>query len=123
VTPRMTIYVCGITPYDAAHLGHAFTYTHFDVLIRLLRHAGAKVLHAQNITDVDDDILRVAKERGEDYLELGNREIAGFGEQMRAIGNQPPTHSPRATEFVPQMIEERRNLLAVGHADEPDCTV
>jgi L-cysteine:1D-myo-inositol 2-amino-2-deoxy-alpha-D-glucopyranoside ligase len=123
VTPRMTVYVCGITPYDAAHLGHAFTYTHFDVLVRLLRHAGAEVLHAQNITDVDDDILRVAKDRGEDYLELGNREVAGFVEQMRAIGNEPPTFSPRATEFVPQMIEEVRNLLAVGHAYERSGTV
>jgi len=123
ITPRMTVYVCGITPYDAAHLGHAFTYTHFDVLIRLLRDAGAEVVHAQNITDVDDDILRVAKERGEDYLELGNREVAAFVEQMRAIGNDPPTFSPRATEFVPQMIEEVRNLLVVGHAYKRGGTV
>ena len=61
---RMGIYVCGITPYDSAHIGHAFTYAHFDVLLRYLRHQGIDVVHVQNITDVDDDILRVATERG-----------------------------------------------------------
>src|SRR5712692_2938158 len=90
-----------ITPYVSAHLGHAFTYTHFDVLVRYLRHLGAEVLHAQNITDVDNDILRVARERGVDFLELAEREVKSFEEQMRAIGNAAPTFSPRATEFVP----------------------
>src|SRR5207247_8440134 len=64
IRPRMSMYVCGITPYDSAHLGHAFTYVHFDVLARYLRHLGAAVAHAQNVTDVDRDILRVAEERG-----------------------------------------------------------
>jgi L-cysteine:1D-myo-inositol 2-amino-2-deoxy-alpha-D-glucopyranoside ligase len=123
ITPRMTVYVCGITPYDSAHLGHAFTYTHFDVLVRYLRHLGAEVVHAQNITDVDDDILRVARERGVDFLELAAREVRGFEEQMRAIGNAPPSASPRATGFVPQMLEEVKGLLASGHAYERDGTV
>src|SRR5947209_16399081 len=100
----MGVYVCGITPYDSAHLGHAFTYVHFDVLVRYLRHLGADVRHAQNVTDVDDDILRVAAERGEDFRELGDRETAAFEREMRTIGVQAPTFSPRATEFVPQMI-------------------
>src|SRR5439155_19706259 len=104
--PKMGVYVCGITPYDSAHLGHAFTYTHFDVLVRYLRHLGAEVVHVQNVTDVDDDILRVARERGVDFRELAAREVASFEEAMRAIGIVPPTHSPRATNFVPQMIEE-----------------
>jgi L-cysteine:1D-myo-inositol 2-amino-2-deoxy-alpha-D-glucopyranoside ligase len=121
--PGMSVYVCGITPYDAAHLGHAFTYTHFDVLVRYLRHLGSEVVHVQNVTDVDDDILRVSKERGVDFRELAERETAIFDREMRAIGNAPPTHSPRATAFVPQMIEEVEGLLAAGRAYERGGTV
>jgi L-cysteine:1D-myo-inositol 2-amino-2-deoxy-alpha-D-glucopyranoside ligase len=123
IRPRMTIYVCGITPYDSAHLGHAFTYTHFDVLVRYLRHLGVEVVHAQNVTDVDDDILRVAQERGVDFLELAERETKSFEDQMGAIGISPPTFSPRATEFVPAMVDEVRALIASGHAYERAGTV
>ena len=123
VRPRMSVYVCGITPYDSSHLGHAFTYVHFDVLVRYLRHLGADVAHAQNVTDVDDDILRVARERHIDFRTLAEREVAAFERSMRAIGVTPPTYSPRATEFVPQMIEEVEALLRAGHAYERSGTV
>ena len=119
----MGVYVCGITPYDAAHLGHAFTYVHFDVLVRYLRHLGAEVVHVQNVTDVDDDILRVAKERGVDFRELAEREVAAFERAMQAIGVTAPTQSPRATEFVPEMIEEVKALLEAGHGSERSGTV
>ena len=118
--PRMGVYVCGITPYDSAHLGHAFTYVQFDVLVRYLRHLGAEVTHVQNVTDVDDDILRVARERRVDFRELAEGEVARFEEDMAAIGVTPPTHSPRATAYVPQMIEEVRGLLDAGHAYQRD---
>jgi L-cysteine:1D-myo-inositol 2-amino-2-deoxy-alpha-D-glucopyranoside ligase len=121
--PRMTMYVCGITPYEAAHLGHAFTYVHFDVLVRYLRHLGIDMAHAQNVTDVDDDILRVARERGVDFLELAERETARFERDMTALGVLRPAHSPRATEYVPQMIEEVAALVATGHGYERDGTV
>jgi L-cysteine:1D-myo-inositol 2-amino-2-deoxy-alpha-D-glucopyranoside ligase len=123
VRPRMGVYVCGITPYDSAHVGHAFTYAHFDVLVRYLRHLGADVVHVQNVTDVDDDILRVARERGVDYRELAERETALFEEQMQAIGIALPTHRPRATEFVPQMVEEVRALIDAGHGYVRDGNV
>jgi len=110
----MGVYVCGITPYDSAHLGHAFTYTHFDVLVRYLRAQGVEVAHVQNVTDVDDDILRVSRERGVDFRELAESETESFERQMRAIGVQAPTFVPRATEFVPQMIEEVRALVQAG---------
>src|SRR4029453_5663410 len=71
---RVTLYVCGITPYDAAHVGHAFTYVAFDTLARFLRARGHEVVYCQNVTDVDDDVLRRAASNGEDYLELGRRE-------------------------------------------------
>jgi L-cysteine:1D-myo-inositol 2-amino-2-deoxy-alpha-D-glucopyranoside ligase len=123
IGPRMTIYVCGITPYDSAHMGHAFTYVHFDVLVRYLRHLGVDVLHAQNVTDVDDDILRVARERGEDYRQLGERETAAFEREMAAIGVTKPTFIPRATEFIPQMIQEIKALIETGHGYERNGTV
>src|SRR6266571_2656610 len=111
VRPRMSVYVCGITPYDPAHLGHAFTYVQFDVLVRYLRHLGAEVTHVQNVTDVDDDILRVARERGRDFRELADTETKRFEAAMGALGVTPPTQTPRATEFVPHMVEEVRALL------------
>jgi L-cysteine:1D-myo-inositol 2-amino-2-deoxy-alpha-D-glucopyranoside ligase len=118
IHPHMTVYVCGITPYDAAHLGHAFTYVHFDVLVRYLRHLGSEVTHVQNVTDVDDDILRVARERGVDFRELSDSETRRFDETMRAIGVIPPTHSPRATAYVPQMVEEVEALVRARCAYE-----
>jgi L-cysteine:1D-myo-inositol 2-amino-2-deoxy-alpha-D-glucopyranoside ligase len=119
----MSIYVCGITPYDSAHLGHAFTYTHFDILVRYLQFLGAEVVHVRNVTDVDDDILRVSRERSVYFQDLAEREVKAFEEQMRAIGNAPPTFSPRATEYVPQMLEEVRGLVDAGHAYERNGTV
>ncbi len=117
------MYVCGITPYDSSHLGHAFTYVHFDVLVRYLRYLGAEVTHVQNITDVDDDILRAASERGVDFRDLAERETREFERVMAALNVTPPTYSPRATEFVPQMIEEVGQLLARGWGYERNGTV
>jgi L-cysteine:1D-myo-inositol 2-amino-2-deoxy-alpha-D-glucopyranoside ligase len=119
----MSVYVCGITPYDSAHLGHAFTYTQFDVLVRYLRHLGAHVVHVQNITDVDDDLLRTARERGVDFRALAERETDAFEAQMAAIGVARPTLVPRATDFVGAMVDEVRALLAAGHAYERGGTV
>ena len=123
IRPRMTVYVCGITPYDAAHLGHAFTYVQFDVLVRYLRHLGAEVVHAQNVTDVDDDMLRVSRERGIDYSELARQEVEAFEKAMRAIGVLPPTHSPWASAFIPQILRSVQGLMAAGHGYERDGTV
>jgi L-cysteine:1D-myo-inositol 2-amino-2-deoxy-alpha-D-glucopyranoside ligase len=125
VTPRdrMSVYVCGITPYDSAHVGHAFLYAQFDVLVRFLRWRGIQVDHIQNVTDVDDDILRTAKERGVDFLELANREVEAFEHDMAAIGIQRPTHVPRATQYVPDIVEEVTLLYDSGCAYERDGTV
>ena len=123
IRPRMTMYVCGITPYDSSHLGHAFTYVQFDVLARYLRYLGAEVVHVQNVTDVDDDILRAARERGVDYRDLADRETKAFDRVMGALNVTPPTHSPRATEFVRDMVEEVQTLLAQGCGYERNGTV
>jgi cysteinyl-tRNA synthetase len=108
------LYVCGVTPYDTSHLGHAFTYIMFDVLIRFLRFCGRRVTYVQNVTDIDDDVLKRANKLGEDWRELGNREYASFRQQMAALGNLDPDVTPRATEHIPEMqaiigglVEER----------------
>ena len=120
---RVTLYVCGITPYDAAHIGHAFTYSAFDTLIRFLRSRGHEVVYTQNVTDVDDDLLRRAARNGEDYLELGRRETAAFLHDMDALNIERPTFYPKATEEIASMIELASMLQATGHVYEVDGTL
>ncbi len=110
------LYVCGVTPYDTGHLGHAFTYLAFDVLHRYLEYLGHRVVYVQNLTDVDDDMLRRARESGEDYLELGNRHVTTFLTEMAALNWLPPDRFPRATGHIPQMVELIARLVARGHA-------
>ncbi|MGH2463197.1 MAG: cysteine--tRNA ligase [Candidatus Limnocylindria bacterium] len=106
------LYVCGVTPYDTTHLGHAFTYLAFDVLIRYLESLGHRVRYVQNLTDVDDDMLRRARERGEDYLEMGRRHTDRFLADMAALSWRAPDVYPRATEHVPHMVAMIERLLA-----------
>jgi L-cysteine:1D-myo-inositol 2-amino-2-deoxy-alpha-D-glucopyranoside ligase len=110
------LYVCGVTPYDTGHLGHAFTYVSFDVLHRYLEYLGHDVVYVQNLTDVDDDMLRKARETGEDYLELGNRHVTTFLTEMAALNWLPPDHYPRATDHIPQMVTMIGRLLDRGVA-------
>ncbi len=110
------IYVCGITPYDATHLGHALTYTFSDVLIRLLRHFGYRIQYVQNLTDIDDAILRAARERREDWKELGRRWTRYYIEDMKTLNILPPDHFPRATEHLSDMHEVIGTLLDEGVA-------
>jgi len=112
----VTIYVCGITPYDTTHLGHAFTYLSFDVLIRYWEYLGHTVRYVQNVTDIDDDIIRKGKEVGEDWLALGNRWTRHFIEDLRALNVRPPDVFPRATEVIPQMFPAIQTLIDRGHA-------
>ncbi|HET7686047.1 MAG TPA: cysteine--tRNA ligase [Candidatus Limnocylindria bacterium] len=110
------LYVCGVTPYDTGHLGHAFTYLSFDVLHRYLEYLGHDVRYVQNLTDVDDDMLRKARETGEDYLALGNRWVTTFLTEMAALNWLPPDVYPRATQHIGPMLTMIEALLARGHA-------
>ncbi len=110
------LYVCGVTPYDTGHLGHAFTYVSFDVLHRYLEYLGHEVTYVQNLTDVDDDMLRKARETGEDYLALGNRHVTAFLTEMEALNWLPPDHDPRATEHIPKMLDLIGRLVEQGAA-------
>jgi cysteinyl-tRNA synthetase len=112
------IYVCGITPYDTTHLGHAFTYVSFDTLIRYLEFRGRGVNYVQNVTDIDDDVLRKAKELGMAWDELGRRETERYLNDMDALNVRRPNVYARATDEIPAMIEMIQTLLARGYAYE-----
>ena len=115
---KVTLYVCGITPYDTTHVGHAFTYASMDVLIRYLELRGQKVKYVQNITDVDDDILRRAKQDGQNWRELGNQWTAYYIQDMQDLNIRPPDHFPRASEVIDEIIASVMKLLEAGVAYE-----
>jgi len=117
------MYVCGITPYDSTHLGHAATYMTYDLLIRRLEELGHEVALVRNVTDVDDSILPKAKELGVDYLELADAELARFRLDMDVLGLRPPMSEPRATEAVPEIMQLVGRLLDSGHAYRSEDSV
>src|SRR5690242_5843290 len=110
------MYVCGITPYDSTHLGHAATYLAYDVLIRRLESLGHEVRLVRNFTDVDDSILPKARALGVHYLDLAEAEMARFRSDMEALEMRPAWAEPRATEAVPRMIELVQELIDRRHA-------
>jgi L-cysteine:1D-myo-inositol 2-amino-2-deoxy-alpha-D-glucopyranoside ligase len=120
-TVRM--YVCGITPYDTTHMGHAMTYLTFDVINRLGQHLGWRVKYVQNVTDIDDDIIRKSRELDEPWDQLGDRHIRQFQEDLNALNALPPAVYPRASEEVDTIIEMCRKLIEQGNAYEVDGTV
>ena len=114
--PTAGMYVCGITPYDATHMGHAATYVAFDLLNRVWRDNGREVTYVQNITDVDDPLLERALVTGDHWTDLAAREIALFGEDMTALGVIPPDVYLGAVETVPLVVESVRQLEGLGAA-------
>src|SRR5256886_7457613 len=117
------LYVCGITPYDTTHLGHAFTYVVFDVLVRVLRAAGQAVRYVQNVTDVDDDIIRRARELGTTWDHLADKETALYADDMAALNVLAPDVFPRASQTIPKIIALIVKLEAQGHAYRRDGNV
>lgn len=110
------IYVCGITPYDATHLGHAATYLAFDLINRVWRDAGHAVHYVQNVTDIDDPLLERADRDGEDWIVLGMRETALFREDMTALRVLPPEDFVGAVESIPRIVGHVERLLDDGLA-------
>jgi L-cysteine:1D-myo-inositol 2-amino-2-deoxy-alpha-D-glucopyranoside ligase len=114
--PTARLYVCGITPYDATHIGHAATYVTFDLLGRALRDAGHDVLYVQNVTDVDDPLLERAQRDDVPWQALAEREIALFREDMTALGVIAPDHYVGVVDGVPSVVKAVTNLLSAGTA-------
>ncbi|WP_062215305.1 cysteine--1-D-myo-inosityl 2-amino-2-deoxy-alpha-D-glucopyranoside ligase [Streptomyces sp. NBRC 109706] len=121
--PVARLYVCGITPYDATHMGHAATYTAFDLVYRLWLDSGRQVHYVQNVTDVDDPLLERAAATGVDWTELAERETALFREDMTALRMLPPQHYVGAVEAIPRIVPVIERLRAAGAAYEleGDC--
>jgi cysteinyl-tRNA synthetase len=117
------IYVCGVTPYDVTHLGHAATYVWVDVVGRLLRYLGTDVEVCRNVTDVDDVLLAAARRVGAPYDAFAAVQQFQFEQDMAALGVRRPTHEPRAHNFVRQVVALAAGLLDSGHAYLRDGSV
>lgn len=121
--PTATMYVCGITPYDATHLGHAATYLAFDLINRIWRDNGHAVHYVQNVTDVDDPLFERADRDGVDWRELGAQQTDLFREDMTALRVIPPRDYVGATEAIAEVVEMVEKLVACGAAyvvDDPE---
>jgi cysteinyl-tRNA synthetase len=116
VAGAVRMYVCGITVYDYCHIGHMRMLVAFDVVQRYLRYSGYRVTYVRNITDIDDNIIRRAAERGEPIDALTARFITAMDEDAAKLGVAKPDHEPRATAHVPQIIALIETLIARGHA-------
>ncbi|RNI24954.1 cysteine--1-D-myo-inosityl 2-amino-2-deoxy-alpha-D-glucopyranoside ligase [Flexivirga caeni] len=109
-----TIYACGITPYDATHLGHAATYITLDLASRVLRDAGHQVRYVQNVTDIDDPLLERAARDGVDWRELATSEIGLFHTDMAALRVLPPDHYVSVVESMPRQVATIQGLVRKG---------
>jgi L-cysteine:1D-myo-inositol 2-amino-2-deoxy-alpha-D-glucopyranoside ligase len=118
-----SLYACGITPYDATHLGHAATYLAWDLLVRAWRDAGHDVTYVQNVTDVDDPLLERAERDGEDWRALAGREIARYRADMEALRILPPDHLVGAVEALPLIARLNQMLADRGALYELDRDV
>ncbi len=119
-TGTVRMYVCGITPYDATHIGHANTYVAFDLLNRVWRDRGLEVNHVQNVTDIDDPLLERAAATGIDWAELAAEQTQLYGEDMAALNVLPPRHYVGAVEsmsLIVDLIEQLRGRQAVYPVD------
>ena len=108
------LYACGITPYDATHMGHAATYVAWDLLVRAWRHAGHEVTYVQNITDVDDPLLERATKVGMDWRALAERETELFRQDMTALRVVPPAAYVGAVESIPLAVALIQRLQDAG---------
>ncbi|MEO8457456.1 MAG: cysteine--tRNA ligase [Chloroflexota bacterium] len=113
---ELKMYVCGITPYDHSHVGHAMSYIIFDVLRRYLEYRGHSVKHVQNYTDIDDRIINKANAQGKTYDEVAQDFITEYEDEMAQLNITPPHIYPRATQEIPQIIEMVEKLIANGQA-------
>ncbi|HLI51400.1 MAG TPA: cysteine--tRNA ligase, partial [Thermomicrobiaceae bacterium] len=120
---NVKMYVCGITPYDTGHMGHAMTYLTFDVLNRYCQDLGWRVTYVQNVTDIDDDIIRKGKEVDEPWDRLGDRYIREFQQDLNSINLLWPDFYARATREMPSIIEMVASLVEQGKAYEREGNV
>ena len=119
--PLVRLYVCGVTPYDSGHMGHAFTFSCFDILVRHLESQGVRVRYVQNVTDVDDPLYERARARGEDWKSLAEREQARLVSSMDRLGWRRPDLMPRVSEEIPGILAAVERLSERGFAYRGDA--
>ncbi|BDZ71219.1 hypothetical protein GCM10025861_17360 [Methanobacterium petrolearium] len=120
---RVNLFVCGPTVYDNAHIGHARTYISFDVISRYLKYKGFSVFYLQNITDIDNKIIKRAAETGEDPIKLARKFEKKYIEDMKTLGVENVNLYARATEHLPEIISQIETLLSKGFAYETESGV
>ena len=113
---RVGVYVCRVTPYDTTHVGHLFTFASFDVLIRYLRYRGHAVTYVQNVTDVDDDMMRKARELGTTWTALADDQVGQLVRDMQALNIRLPDHFPKASEQIDGILTMVGALVRQGRA-------
>ena len=123
VPGRVNIYVCGVTVYDYCHMGHARSMIVFDVIVKYLRYLGYKVTYVRNFTDIDDKIIKRAKERGKDPKEIAQYFTKAFYEDMDSLGVERADIEPRATEHIPEMVSLIERIINKGYAYVVDGNV
>jgi cysteinyl-tRNA synthetase len=127
-TGHVRMYVCGMTVYDLCHIGHARLMLAFDVAARWMRASGYRVTYVRNITDIDDKIIQRALQRGIPIAQLTREMVQAMHNDVAALGIEPPTHEPRATDHVPQMLDmiavlERKGLAYVSASGDVNYAV
>ncbi|MGI0071615.1 MAG: cysteine--tRNA ligase [Thermoplasmata archaeon] len=120
VPPRVGLYVCGLTPYAPAHVGHGRTFVVFDVVVRALRRWGYRVFSVQNVTNLDDKLIARGAESGDDPLALAERHFLDFRRSMERLGVRSVDYYPFATDYVPEILEQVRVLIERGVAYRAD---
>jgi L-cysteine:1D-myo-inositol 2-amino-2-deoxy-alpha-D-glucopyranoside ligase len=116
VGEQANLYVCGITPYDSTHLGHAFSYLAFDLLVRAWRDLGVTVRYAQGLTDIDDPLLERARATGRDWSKIASSQTALYKSDMAALRVIPPDSYRGVVESVPQIVTAVERMIDVGQA-------
>ena len=114
--PRVSMFVCGLTPQDETHMGHAKTYITFDTIARFQRHKGYHVLYLQNLTHIEDRIIRNMEETGEDWKEIVSANFASYLDAMGALGCNSVDAYAYATDYIPEILDQIRGLLDRGYA-------
>ncbi len=120
---KVGMYVCGVTVYDLCHIGHARSTIVFDVIFRYLRFLGYEVTYVRNITDLDDKIIKKANEDGVGWEEISHRYTREFNSDMDVLGLEKPTHEPKATDYIREMIRMAERLMERGYAYQVDGDV
>ncbi|MBI2546529.1 cysteine--tRNA ligase [Candidatus Woesearchaeota archaeon] len=113
---NVKLFVCGVTPYNYAHIGHGKTYIQFDVIVRYLRYRKYKVFYLQNITDIDDKIIGRAKQEGKTLKEVADFYLNSYHEDMQALGNTSVDKYAKATDYIPEIISQVQRLIKKGYA-------